>query len=63
MKTRLAAASFVVAVVLTFVGLLLPPTGEIAGNVLIAIGQFLILCATLLGVDSYVDQIKHLYHK
>lgn len=60
MKTKLSAAAFVVATLITFAGLALPPKGDINGNVLIAVGQFLVLCATLLGVDSYVDQLKKL---
>lgn len=49
-----AIASFVVGTTLTFLGLFLPPTGEIDNSVLIAAGQFLTLCATGLGVKEYV---------
>lgn len=50
-----SVASFVAGVVLTFLGLYLPPTGVIDNSVLIAAGQFLTLCATGLGVKEYVD--------
>lgn len=59
-KTRLAIASFTVATILCIVGMLLPPIGDIAGNVLIAMGQFLILTATLLGVSDAFDKIHNL---
>lgn len=49
-----SVASFVVGVTLTFLGLFLPTRGEIANSVLIAVGQFLTLCATGLGVKEYV---------
>ena len=51
-------ASWVVAVILSAVALLLPPTGYIDYSVLLLVAQFLLLCATFLGVDSYVNLIK-----
>ena len=50
-----SVASFVVGVTLTFLGLFLPPTGEVDNSVLVAVGQFLTLCATGLGVKEYVS--------
>lgn len=50
-----SVCSFAVGVVLTFTGLLLPERGDIAGNVLIAVGQFLTLAAAGLGLKEYVD--------
>ena len=50
-----ACASFVVGCVLTFLGLFLPPTGQIDNSVLVAVGQFLTLTAAGLGVKEYVD--------
>lgn len=47
--------SFIVGVTLTFLGLFLPPTGAIDNSVLVAVGQFLTLAATGLGVKEYVD--------
>ena len=58
MKRKLALASWVVAVILSAVALLLPPTGDIDYSVLLLVAQFLLLCATFLGVDSYVNLIK-----
>ena len=58
MKQKLAFASWVVAVILSVVALLLPPTGVIDYSVIILVAQFLLLCATFLGVDSYVNMIK-----
>ena len=49
-----SCSSFVVGVTLTFLGLFLPPTGVIDNTVLVAVGQFLTLCATGLGVKEYV---------
>ena len=50
MKRKLALASWVVAVILSVAALLLPPTGYIDHSVLLLIAQFLLLCATFLGV-------------
>ncbi len=50
-----SVASFVVGSALTFLGLFLPPTGVIDNSVLVAVGQFLTLCAAGLGLKEYVD--------
>ena len=50
-----AVASFIVGTTLTFLGLFLPPQGEIDNSVLVAVGQFLTLAAAGLGVKEYVD--------
>ena len=50
-----AVASFIVGTTLTFLGLFLPPQGEIDNSVLVAVGQFLTLAAAGLGVMEYVD--------
>ena len=47
--------SVIVGVVLTFLGLFLPPTGEIDNSVLVAVGQFLTMAAAGLGIKEYVD--------
>lgn len=47
----LATASFVVAVVLAFTGLALHPEHNIAGGVCMVVAQFLILCASIIGID------------
>lgn len=51
----ISIASFIVGTILTFLGLLLPPLGVINNSVLVAVGQFLTLCAAGLGVKEYVD--------
>ena len=50
-----SVASFLVGVMLTFLGLFLPPTGEIDNSVLVAVGQFLTMTAAGLGIKEYVD--------
>ena len=56
-KIIIAVASFVWALLLSAVALFLPPQGEIDQSVLLLVAQLLLLTATLLGVDSYVDRI------
>ena len=51
LEKAIATASFVVAVVLTFVSLFISKNNDIASNVLFVIAQFLTLTATLLGID------------
>lgn len=60
MKTRLAWLAFFVAVVFAATSLLLPPQGKIDASVLMWCAQLLILCATFLGVESYVNVIKRM---
>ena len=50
-----SVAAFLVGVVLTSLGLFLPPTGEIDNSVLVAVGQFLTMAAAGLGIKEYVD--------
>jgi len=57
-KVGIAIAAFVWALVLSVVALFLPPQGEIDQSVLILVAQLLVLSATMLGVDSYIDKIK-----
>lgn len=47
----LATASFTVAVILAFVGLLISPTHDIQAGVALTVAQFLTFTATLLGID------------
>lgn len=51
LEKSIATASFCVAVVLTFLSLLISEDNDIASNVLFVIAQFLTLTATLLGID------------
>jgi len=57
-RLNLALLSWVAAVAFAIVGMLLPPQGEISGSVLILVAQLLVLCATFLGIDGYVNIIK-----
>jgi hypothetical protein len=47
-----------VATVFATISLFLPPQGKIDASVLMWCAQLLILCATFLGVESYVNVIK-----
>ena len=58
MKKYLSVASFVSALVFAAWGLWMPPQGEISGSVLILVAQFLVLCATFLGIKDYANIIK-----
>ena len=58
MKEFIAITSFICAILFACAALLIPPKGVIDSSVLVLIAQLLILCATFLGVESYVDIIK-----
>ena len=62
MKARLAWLAFFVAVVFATISLFLPPQGKIDASVLMWCAQLLILCATFLGVESYVNFIKGMHN-
>ena len=67
----LATASFVVAVILAFTGLYLHPDHDIAAGVCMVIAQFLILTASIIGIDyklnhwgtSYKDESYQRDHR
>ena len=58
MKTKIALASFICAIVFGVAGLLIPPMGVIDSSVLIFVAQLLMLTATFLGIDNYVNLIR-----
>ena len=58
MKRRMAGLAFAAAVGFGLLGLLMPPIGEIDTSVNFLIAQLLVLCATMLGVDSYARQVR-----
>ena len=60
MKRKIALLSFCSAVAFAAAGLYLPPMGVIDSTVLMLVAQLLVLCATLLGVDSYYDKLREL---
>lgn len=55
--------SWLSAVLFGTAGMLLPPLGIIDNSILMLIAQLLILCATLLGVESYVEKIRDIMKK
>ena len=58
MKEVIAVSSFLAAICFGCAALIIPPKGVIDSSVLVLIAQLLILCATFLGVDSYIDIIR-----
>ena len=58
MKNTLAWIAFIVATAFATISLFLPPQGKIDASVLMWCAQLLILCATFLGVESYVNFIR-----
>ena len=63
MKKKISLLSFCSAVAFAAAGLYLPPMGVIDSTVLMLVAQLLVLCATLLGVDSYFDELRELMKK
>ena len=63
MKKKISLLAFCSAVAFAAAGLFLPPQGKIDSTVLMLVAQLLVLCATLLGVDSYFDKLKQLMNK
>ena len=62
MKKKISLLAFCSAVAFAAAGLYLPPMGVIDSTVLMLVAQLLVLCATLLGVDSYFDKLRDLMH-
>lgn len=50
-EKSIAVAAFMVAAALAFVSMIISPTHDVQANTLLAIAQFLTLCATILGID------------
>lgn len=59
----LATASFIVAVVLAFLGMYLHPDHDIAAGVCMVIAQFLILTASIIGIDYKLNQFGSTHPK
>ena len=53
LSSVLCLSSFWVGVILIFVGLLLPPIGEVSGSVLTGVGFFLTFCGSLIGINNH----------
>ena len=58
----LATASFIVATMLAFLGMHLHPTHDIAAGVCMVIAQFLLLTASIIGIDYKLNQIGSSKH-
>lgn len=57
----LATASFVVAVILAFASLYLHPEHDIAAGVCMVIAQFLLLTASIIGIDYKLNNFGSSY--
>lgn len=58
-QLTLAVAAFIVAAALAFTSLLISPEHDIAAGVCMVIAQFLLLCASILGIDYKLNQYGH----
>jgi hypothetical protein len=56
LERSLATASFIVAVALAFLSIIISEEHEIAGGNLMTVAQFLTFAATLLGIDYKFSQ-------
>lgn len=60
----LAIVSMIGGFVLLFLGMYLPPTGEIHDSVLMAFGLILVFCGSLLGIEMhYANQLNQFKSK
>lgn len=50
-EKMIATMSFIVAAALAFVSMIISTDNDVQANTLLAIAQFLTLCATILGID------------
>lgn len=50
-----SVAAFIVGVVMSFLGVFLPPKGELSNSMIMIIGQFLMYSAGGLGIKTYID--------
>ena len=58
-EKAIATMSFIVAAALAFVSMIISPDNDVQVNTLLAIAQFLTLCATILGIDyKFTNIIK-----
>ena len=56
MKRALAILSFVVAIVLVFINMFMPPEGEVHESIIYIFAQLLLYSATLQGVQVLLHQ-------
>lgn len=55
-KLVLAYASFVAGIIAGFVGIFCEPIGEISNTILVFIGQLLVFCSTLIGLNIHLGK-------
>lgn len=58
----MSTASFTVAVALAFTSLLLKPDHDIEAGVCMVIAQFLLLCASIIGIDYKLNNFGSTGH-
>lgn len=58
-EKTIAVAAFIVAAALAFFSMAITEDHDVAANTLLAIAQFLTLCATIFGIDYKFTQILH----
>ena len=51
MSSVLCISAFAVGVLLIFIGLFLPPVGEVSNSVLVGTGTFLSFCGAIMGIN------------
>lgn len=62
-EMHLATASFLAAVILAFLGMYLHPEHDIAAGVCMVIAQFLILTASIIGIDYKLNNFGSTFPK
>lgn len=56
--------TLIAGIALAFIGIYMPPAGEISGSVLAGIGQFLTFAGSCLGITSYTAiKLKEIEYK
>lgn len=55
-KIILAYASFISGIIAGFVGIFCEPIGEISNTILVFIGQLLVFCSTLIGLNIHLGK-------
>lgn len=62
LKSIMSIISFLVAIVIGFIALFMPPQGIIDASVLWFTAQLLVFTSGLLGIDITIDNLKHKAH-
>lgn len=59
----LCGASFMTAALLAFISMAISETHDVTAGVLMAIAQFLLFCASILGIDYKIKDLLKRYEK